>query len=336
MKSMDHWDRLQAAINGDEADHPPIAFWKHFPEDDMHVMELVRHTVEWQRKWEFDLVKFMPPGTFSAEAWGSVSAFESAQNGARVIIEPAVRQYGDWAQIKPVSARRGAFGRQNEALAYAARFLRGSVPILQTVFSPLATARKMSSDRLYADLRCAPDAVEQALEAITETTIEFALAALEAGAHGVFLATQQASNRILTEAEYERFGKKYDLMVLDAIRDKARFNMLHAHGEDIMVSLLSAYPVHMVNWHDRLTYPSLAQAVDTLPGLLVGGVDELRTLLYGSDEDIALEIRDALEQTGGRRLMLAPGCVLHTATPDRAIAAAIAAVRSPEHQALCA
>lgn len=336
MKTMDHWERVEAAINGDETDHPPIALWKHFPEDDLQVMKLVRHTVEWQRKWDFDLVKFMPPGTFSAEAWGAVSTFESARNGARAIIEPAVRQHADWAQIRPVSAGRGAFGRQNEALAYAARFLRGTAPILQTVFSPLATARKMSSDGLYADLRCAPEAVEQALEAITETTIEFALASLQAGAHGVFFATQQASNRILTEAEYERFGKKYDLMVLDAIRGKARFNMLHAHGEDIMVSLLASYPVQMFNWHDRLTYPSLNQAMDRLPGLLVGGVDECHTLMHGSDEDIALEIRDALEQTGGRRIMLAPGCVLHTATSDRAISAAIAAVRKSEHVALYA
>ncbi len=333
MQGMDHWARVYAAIQGENTDSPPVALWRHFPQDDLSIDKLVRHTLDWQNKWHFDLVKFMPTGTFSAEAWGAVSAYEGAANGSRSVIEPAVRQIDDWNHIHNVDTRRGAFGRQNEAIGYVARALRGTVPILQTVFSPLTTARKMSSDRLYADIRCAPDIIEKALDVITETTIDYALQAIEAGAHGIFLATQQASSRLLTVDEYERFGKRYDLKIFEALRGKAKINMLHAHGDDIMTQQLSTYPADMFNWHDRLAQPTLQEALGLFKGMLVGGIDEHRTLLHGTDDDIADEIHEAINQTDGRRLMIGPGCVVPVSVSDRAIAAVLRTVRETRHEA---
>lgn len=336
MQEMDHWTRVYASIQGEETDRVPVALWRHFPQDDLSIEKLVRQTLDWQNKWQFDIVKFMPTGTFSAEAWGSVSAYEGATNGSRVVIEPAVRHIEDWTHIRRVDTRRGPFGRQNEALGYVARSLRGAVPLLQTVFSPLTTARKLSSDRLYADIRCAPEVIEDALEIITEMTIDYALQAIEAGAHGMFFATQQASSRLLTVPEYERFGKRYDLKVFEALRGKAKVNMLHAHGDDIMTKQLSAYPADMFNWHDRLAQPTLRQALDLFDGLLVGGIDEHSTLLHGSDEDIADEIREAIEQTDGRRLMIGPGCVVPVSVSDRAITAVLRAVHEERYEAVFA
>ena len=336
MQGMDHWSRVYAAIKGEETDRVPVALWRHFPQDDLSIEKLVRHTLDWQNKWQFDLVKFMPAGTFSAEAWGAVSAYEGASNGARSVIEPAVRHIEDWKHIRRVDTRRGPFGRQNEALGYVARALRGSVPLLQTVFSPLTTARKLSSDRIYADIRCAPEVIEEALEIITEMTIDYALQAIEAGAHGMFFATQLASSRLLTVQEHERFGKRYDLRVFEALRGKARVNMLHAHGDDIMTQQLGTYPADMFNWHDRLAQPTLAKALGVFDGLLVGGIDEHRTLLHGTDADIADEICEAIGQTGGRRLMIGPGCVVPVSVSDKAIAAVMRAVHEVRNEVVFA
>jgi len=51
-------------------------------------------------------------------------------------------------------------------------------------------------------------------------------------------------------------------------------------------------------------------------GLLAGGLDQDGTLLHGPVEAIQREVRDAIAQTGGRRLLVAPGCVAPIATPD--------------------
>jgi len=319
MNATTGWPRVEAALRNEVTDRAPIALWRHFPEDDQHVEKLVAHTLAWQDRWQFDLVKFMPSGTYGVEDWGAVSAFRGAANGARQIVKPAVVYTDDWRRIGDLDVRKGSYGRQNDALRAAAKSLAGRVPLLQTVFSPLTTARKLSTDRLFADMRTAPDALEEALRAITQVTIRFALDAIDAGAHGIFFATQLASFRMMNSKEYERFGQAYDLDVLAALSGRSRLDMLHAHGEDIMFDLLSTYPVRMLNWHDRLAGPELRHAAKQFPGLLVGGLAENDALLRGDVPAIEDEVRDALAQTGGRRLMVGPGCVVPIAVGDVAI-----------------
>lgn len=329
MERMNHWERIEAALSGQATDRAPVALWRHFPDDDLDPLKLVEHSVRWQNRWNFDVVKFMPSGMYGVEDWGTQTAYRGTPGGARESIGPGVNTVDDWRRLPALDARKGSYGRQNEALALTARELKGSVPVLQTVFSPLTTARKLSSERLFADLRLAPDAVEHALQVITNVTIDFALQALEAGAHGVFFATQLASYRLLTADEYERFGCRYDLQILDALKGKARFNMLHIHGDDIMFDRLSQYPVQMLNWHDRLTEPKLGEAAKRFSGLLVGGVSEHGTLMKGSLPEIEVEVHEALEQTGGRRLMIAPGCVLPINATDERLEAVVRAARKP-------
>lgn len=324
---LDHWQRLDAAIAGAPVDHPPVALWRHFPVDDQDAGRLAECTLAWQRRWDFDLVKFMPSGTYGVEDWGAVSAWTGQANGARVVVDPAVKRTGDWAKLRPLDVRAGSYGRQNDALRASARALGGRVPILQTVFAPITTARKLATDGLYADLRRAPEAVHAALRVITDATVRFVHDALAAGAHGIFYATQQASDRLLTRDEYAAFGKAYDLEVLAALGDAARLSMLHLHGEDVMFDLVADYPVGLLNWHDRLTEPALAQASARVPHLLVGGLQEHGALARGDLDAIAAEVRDAVAQTGGRRLMIGPGCVVPIAVTDDALDTAVRTAR---------
>lgn len=322
---MDHWQRVDAALSGTPVDRPPIALWRHFPDDDQDPGVLTAHTVAWQQRWDFDLVKFMPSGTYGVEDWGAVSAYDGQANGARVVVGPRVRTTDDWRAIGDLDVRRGSYGRTNEALAATAKALGGRVPILQTVFTPLTTARKLSTDRLYADLRRSPDAVHAALEAITAVTIRFALDALAAGAHGIFYATQVASYRLLSDAEHDEFGRRYDLRVLEALAGRARLSMLHVHGDDIHFDRLAGYPVEMINWHDRIARPTLREAAQRSARLLVGGLNENGPLARGDLAAIRAEVTDAIDQTGGRRLMIGPGCVVPIRVADAAIETAIRA-----------
>jgi len=313
---MDHWARIEAAIAGQPTDTVPVALWRHFPVDDQDPAKLAALTVEWQRAWDFDLVKFMPSGTYGVEDWGAKSVFEGAANGARAISAPGVRRAADWPGLPRLDPRKGVLGAQNEALARAAKELRGRAPILQTVFSPLTTARKLAGAALLDHLRCDPGALEAGLRTITGTTIDFALAALEGGAHGLFFATQLATADVLTVDEYERFGRKYDLEFFSAIRGRTRLNMLHVHGENIMFDMMAGYPVEMINWHDRLGAPSLKDALSKFKGAVVGGVEERELLVSGGARAVRAQVRDAIEQAGGRRLVVGPGCVAAIAAPE--------------------
>jgi uroporphyrinogen decarboxylase len=324
--TMNHWERTRAAVQGEAVDRPPISLWRHWPVEDDTPQGLAAATVRWQQEYDFDLVKFMPTGTYGVHDWGAETAHGSGPIGTRMITTFGVTAAEQWPRLRRLEVTSGYLGQQIEALRLAAEGLANSVPILQTIFSPLTTAYKLAGERVFADLRLRPDLLKAGLQMIAETTARFALASVRAGAHGVFFATQSATYRLLNEAEYREFGVHYDLMVFDAVRAETELNMLHVHGEDIMFDLLASYPVEMLNWHDRLTWPDLPEARARFGGLLVGGINEFRTLRKGPVAAIQAEIQDAIAQAGGRRLMLGPGCVIPTDTPAEHVRAAVEAV----------
>lgn len=316
---------------GTATDRVPVALWRHFPVDDQDPDKLAAHTLAWQRAWDFDLVKFMPSGTYGIEDWGAKTAYQGAANGARVVTQAGLLKAEDWRRLPKLDVRKGVYGAQNAALAAAAKELKGSAPILQTVFSPLTTARKLAGEPALRHLRQHPDALEAGLRTITEVTIAFGEEALKAGAHGFFFATQLATTDVLTPAEYERFGKRWDLEFFAALKGKmqgrTRVDMLHLHGMNPMFDALADYPVGLVNWHDRLTPPTLKAAAARFNGALAGGVEELGLLVKGSESQVRAQVRDAIAQTGGRRLLLGPGCVAGIAAPEQNIRAVIEEAR---------
>ncbi len=82
-----------------------------------------------------------------------------------------------------------------------------------------------------------------------------------------------------------------------------------------MFDLVADYPVQAVNWHDQETPPSLGEALGRFPGALVGGLRQWETMLRGTPEWVRAEVRAAVEETGGRRLIVGTGCVTPITAP---------------------
>jgi uroporphyrinogen decarboxylase len=203
------------------------------------------------------------------------------------------------------------------------------VPFIQTIFNPLAQAKNLAGPRLLADLRQHPGAVKDGLETITQTIIRFIEVARESGMAGIFLALQHATYDLLTEAEYREFGRPYDLRILEAA-EGLWFNVLHLHGTNVMFNLIADYPVQAINWHDQETPPSLREAMDHFPGALVGGLRQWETMLRGTPDWVHAEVQSAIEETGGRRLIVGTGCVTFITSPVGNIRAAREAVEGEE------
>jgi uroporphyrinogen decarboxylase len=319
-------ERVLATLAAGAVDRPAVAFWRHVPDVDHTARGLADAMLAFHQRWDLDLIKVMSSGVYCVEDWGCRVAYTGSPNGAKQCLEHAVRASRDWAGIKPIDTGAGALGRELDAVRLIARGRSDDAPILHTVFSPLTIARKLAGDRLLGDLRSQPSAVLPALEAITETMARYAGAALDAGADGLFFATQTASREVLSEDEYVRFGMPFERRVLDAVAGRSIVTLLHIHGRDIFFDRLAGLPVHAINWHDRLTPPSLGDARTRFTGAVVGGLNEGQTLVKSPAAVAADEARDAIRQTGGRGVIVAPGCVLPLATPDDALEAIVHAV----------
>ncbi len=309
-------ERIHAAICGEPVDQVPRALWRHFPRIDQTAEGLAAAVVEFQRRYDFDLVKVTPTSGYPAEAWGARLEHRDNEEGTRRYLSRPVQATADWHKLPRLDVTQGVLGRELRALELIRAELGPDVPIFQTIFSPLTTAKNLSGDLWLTDLQERPDDLKAGLSRIAEVTADFARACLQAGADGIFFATQLANARTLTEAQYREFGVRYDRMVLDEVVEKAALVLLHVHGFDIFFDLMAEYPVDIINWHDRRTPPSLAEGQVRFRGAVLGGIDEWGTLLKGSPQDVREQMADAVRRTGGRRLIIGAGCVTPITVPE--------------------
>ncbi len=327
MSRLSKRERLEATVAGEPVDRPAVALWRHWPGDDQRAEDLARATLDFQRAYDFDLVKCMPASNYCIADWGAESRYLGNEEGTRAWGRRVIQQPEDWAALPVLDPTRGALGESLRFLRMVGEGLGGAVPFIQTIFNPLAQAKNLAGERLLSDMRRHPAALHCGLAAITETTVRYLEAARRTGIAGIFLALQHATYDLLSEAEYREFGRAYDRHVL-AAAEGLWFNVLHLHGEHVMFDLVADYPVQALNWHDRETPPSLEQGLARFRGAVVGGLGRLETMVRGTPAQVRAEAQDALEQTGGRRFILGTGCVLFLTTPVGNIRAARKAVET--------
>jgi uroporphyrinogen decarboxylase len=190
------------------------------------------------------------------------------------------------------------------------------------VFSPLAQAKNLAGESVLLEhLHSSPAQVLEGLETITRTTLAFLESARALGISGIFYALQHASYRFFDRAGYARFGEPYDLRVLEAASGLG-LNLLHLHGEAVMFGLAEEYPVQIVNWHDRETPPSLAEARGRVRGAVCGGLQRGATMVLGDPAAVGREAGEAIRSVGGRGLLLGTGCVTPVHAPRANLLAA--------------
>jgi uroporphyrinogen decarboxylase len=312
-----HKERIERALALKETDRLPFGMWMHFPNRDRMPRRLAELTLRYQEELDIDFIKFMPYGMHSTIDWGAeldlAAGFATAPapHGA-VITKPE-----DWDSITPRKGTEGEYAVILEAQRLCLSMRKSVIPFVQTAFSPLTTAAKLASETtLLEHLRAYPAKVKRALEVITETTMQYVNAAVAGGADGVFFATQLSTAK-LTSKEHDEFVRTYDLPILESIKGKTWFNILHIHGADIRIKELLDYPVQALNWHDRDDGPSLDE-VRALTGAhaLIGGLSHLKTLVSGTDAEVKAQVEDTWQNGARRGVILGPGCGAPPATPD--------------------
>jgi uroporphyrinogen decarboxylase len=325
---MNKRERINAAIKRQPVDRQPIALWRHFPKDDQESGKFAKRVVEFQKKFDFDFVKVTPAAGYLDEMYGAQMRDAGNREGTRDHVTRTVKDWRDWAGIETIDRSNPVFRREYASMKMIRDELGREVPILQTIFSPLSAAKNLAGDRLAQDLREHPAELHHALEHLGKTTLNFAFQAIDAGADAIFISTQAATRDLLTPEELRAFDQAYTLTILNELHNKVDFILLHAHGENIYFEHLSKYPVQIINWHDRKVPPTLSEAKRLFHGALAGGIEEWGVLAGGTPDQIRTQIREAIQQTEGTGLIIAPGCVIPIDTPDENIRAARDAVEN--------
>jgi uroporphyrinogen decarboxylase len=261
-------------------------------------------TLEFFReKFDLDIVKIMPDLPYPAP-------------------EQTIRQASQWSSLPHLGLDEPMFQQQLICIRTLRAQLGGDFPLILTMFSPLTQIfRFTGKTQAIAHAHENPAAFEQGLAILAANLHLLASAAIEAGASGIFFSSMGATNIDFTPEEYARFGRPYDLQVLNGTL-AGWLNIIHVHadpaqeGDEIYFEDFVDYPVQVMSWSDRLTGPSLSEALTMTDKCLMGGLAERGPITHGGETGIENEIMAAVTQTKGRNLILANGCSVPDDTPE--------------------
>ena len=318
---MNKKERVDAALRDEPVDRVPVSLWGHDFEREWSAQGLAEAMVENFTTYDWDYLKVNPRASYHVEDWKVRVRPSGEKYKAPVFEDTPIKSASDWKRLRPLEPDRGVLAEQLKALQLINHSVGYDAYFVQTIFCPLGVARYLAGDKdepVLQSIREDRSALHAALRVITETFTTFAIACLEYGASGIFYATNGwASQSLLTPDQYREFGEQYDLEFLDAIK-RARFNILHNCGSHIYFDQLAEYPVHALSWsaHEEGN-PGLLEGQKRSGKAVMGGISQNTVLKSGSPSQVRDEIAQVLEQTGGRHLLLAPGCAIAPETPAK-------------------
>src|SRR6266700_1349714 len=296
--SMTPSERVRAALVGEHVDRVPFCFWHHFkPEGSGE--RLAQMTYEFfVEKFKLDIVKIMPDLPYPT---------------------PETTQ---WDQLPRLVLDTPSFQQQLICIRQLRSQLESDFPLILTLFSPFTyIARFIGKPQAVEQARQNTRVLEKGMATIAANLHDLVQAAIEAGASGIFFSCLGATNRDVTREEYAQIARPYDLQVLEGAQG-GWLNIVHVHadpnqeGDEIYFEDFVDYPVSVMSWSDRLTGPSLSEALTLTDKCLMGGLAERGPLTHGGETEIENEIMAAVTQTKGRRLILANGCSVPDDTPE--------------------
>ena len=311
------------------ADRPPVGAWGHTYREEWSPSALASVTVKRARQFGWDFVKFQPRASSFAEAFGSVYKPAGHPFKGPVLLSAAVPDLDSWGKVELVN--RKALDDQVESIGLVARALGSDVPVIQTVFSPITVGGYLvgkSSARVRRELRQHPELVRPALDRIAEALVEFSRRSVEAGAAGIFYAISgYTSKDAMSESAYRETLLPYDVGVLGQLPAEAWFNVVHLCGSHLNFGLARDFPAQAISWsvHNQGN-PSLVEGKKLSGRPVMGGLGQRASLLYGPPPEVETEARRAVAETGGRGLLLAPGCSVPPRAKDVNLAAMLTAI----------
>jgi uroporphyrinogen decarboxylase len=303
-------ERFIRAARGEAVDRPPVGAWVHFGSAlwdpglvaDVHVRQY--------RAYDFDYIKVMSDYRFPTA--GGITEAHCAD---------------DLLAVGDADLRYDNIEKQADVL----RRIRAAAPdaaIVDTVFSPFQTVVRTLGESAAPLLKANPGIAHRVLRQVTDRLLQ-AVHASEDLADAIFFsvngATRDAANLDFTEEQFAELVAPYDREVLGAAAGRIR--ILHAHGYDLIPEWFDGFPAEVLSWSHHQTKPSVEDVAAGGTYVPLGGLDELNSLYWppSAVTDAVLATRRAT----GDRIILGPGCTVHSDTSPSVLRAFVEAARLP-------
>jgi len=298
-------DRVDRALLGQDVDRPPYTFYHHYARLTAQ-LEAQDH-LDFHRTFKTDIVKVMNDFDYPKSTTGK------------------------WYELKPMDS---PYPNQLETLRRVRDGLNGDAYFIDTIYGPYMTAmilyqsqpqfaNQANSDEvqeqqiqsLHEFQRQNPEAWHNALDAITQSTINHIRHSKEIGASGALVSIFNAESKFGSVEDYEKYTRPYDKRVFDALAD-TKLTVLHLHYlEKPYLEQFTDFHAPVLQYSVKTSGIPIAEVRRKYSQPILGGVDEIdyRNLTV---EEIRSQWKDARAQAGAKYLA-APGCsVPDDSSPD--------------------
>lgn len=329
-------DRFNAVMNGEPADRVPVTAYRHHTDfEHSGPRVLADKLLEFQREYDWDMLKINPRAVYYYEAWGNEYDYEHYNDVVPTCTKKSVLDYSDLEKVLALPGDQGVFGEQLEMCKMIAQEADPNVPVFQSAFTPIGILLNLCGMRSVGRYRPSPreespliqlclehpDEVKRALKNIAETMADYCAKLKTTGIDGVFFACLgMARTNYFTMAEWKEFVEPYDLMVLDAL--KGTQTIIHTCGIYGNPERFTSWPINMIHWASSATgCPTIWGSKEWLNGkIAMGGVDER---LFGEDkaQEISRQAKNTLQKMQDQPFLLAPDCSVSIHTLDNELRA---------------
>jgi uroporphyrinogen decarboxylase len=298
-------ERVDRALRGQDVDRPPFTFYHHYKRPTAE-QEAQDH-LEFHRAYNTDIVKVM-------------NDFDYPKSST-----------DKWFELKPLDS---PYPNQLATLKLVRDGLNDDAYFIDTLYGPYMTAMILyQSQPQFANLskseeaqdeqikslhefqRAEPDAWHNALEAITQSTINHIQHAKQIGASGALVSVFNAESKFGSVEDYRQYTRPYDKRVFDALAD-TKLTILHLHYlERPYLDLFKDFNAPVIQYSVKTSGIAISEVRKEYEQPILGGVDEIdyRKL---SVSEIHAQWTEAREQAGAKYIA-APGCsVPDDSTPE--------------------
>ncbi len=304
---MNKIERVRAALRSEKVDRIPVSFWFHFPDPQKHGGAMVKAHLDYFHAVDIDFLKVMNEHHYEANV--------------------DIKAASDWRQVRPAPLGAPFYQAQLDEIKQIADRIGDEALMVTTIFNPYSSGNHACGKLVTSHLKENPQAVSQGLAAIAESLAVFSEACIDAGASGIYFAAQGGEEERFTEEQFLRYIKPHDLTVLNAVKDKGEFHLLHICRERVRLPLYADYPGHAVNWAVTKNSLSLREGQKLFQRPVIGGLDDRGVIVSGPAESIQAAVHEVIAQTGTTGFMLGADCTLPTDIDLDHIRAAVQAVR---------
>ena len=328
---MNKKERLTAIFNKEQVDRPSISAWRHFIDQEHDARSLANAMINFQNKFDWDYIKINPRATIYGEIWGNKYDYKNYDGVVATVSSYVIQKPEDLKNILPIEASSSIIQEQAKVVELIKNEYRDTVPVFQTLFSPLAILGYLTGYRTLASNRKASrtdnsipmlleqhgELVHQALKNITKTMITYVQEMQHKQVDGFFYSVMGlAREGYLTEQEYQEFCEPYDLEILEAMKDS--WKILHTCGPEANPQYFATYPLDAIHWADQAKGNPKVYELTKQKAVPMGGVDEL--LFSSNNLDMILrQVQEVVYNLKETPFMLAPGCGVSPTVTDETL-----------------